>query len=79
MKPLFSPCGACSHPAIKVARQCKAAMALANAARPSEAEELLESLNMLPPERKDVSPPNAASDTSDASQLQDLEPGESSP
>ena len=41
MKPLFSSCCSCSHPAIKAAKQCKAAMELANAARPTEAEALL--------------------------------------
>lgn len=43
MIPLFPTRTACSHPAIKAARQCKAAMELANAARPAEAEALLKS------------------------------------
>ncbi|GAB6110850.1 tetratricopeptide repeat protein [Desulfomicrobium salsuginis] len=41
MTPLFSTCTGCSHPAIKAARQCKAAMALANDGRTGEAETLL--------------------------------------
>ena len=41
MTPLFSPCSGCSHPAIKAAKQCKTAMALANDGRAGEAEALL--------------------------------------
>lgn len=40
MTPL-SPRATCAHPAIKAARQCKAAMALANNGQPSAAEALL--------------------------------------
>lgn len=41
MTPLSSPCSGCSHPAIKAARQCKTAMAMANDGRTGEAETLL--------------------------------------
>jgi len=41
MTPLFSPCTKCSHPAIKAAKQCKAAMQMANDSAPQEAETLL--------------------------------------
>lgn len=41
MTPLFSPCTRCSHPAITAARQCKAAMAMANDGRPREAQDML--------------------------------------
>lgn len=42
MTPLFSPCSSrCGHPAIKAARQCRAAMDLANAGKAGEAETLL--------------------------------------
>ena len=41
MIPLIPQRTACSHPAIKAAKQCKAAMELANDARPAEAETLL--------------------------------------
>ena len=41
MTPLFPPCGKCSHPAIKAAKQCKQAMILANSSQPEQAEALL--------------------------------------
>jgi len=41
MTPLFSSCTQCSHPAIKAAKQCKTAMALANASKSDAAEALL--------------------------------------
>jgi hypothetical protein len=41
MTPLFNPCTGCSHPAIKAAKQCKAAMELANDGQAAAAEALL--------------------------------------